>query len=305
MHRREQLLNYYYLFSNFSQSKSSSVSVNCAHLHPHFGNKTPEDVLKEMKEEEEKGEVDLNAQEYAKKRLLARQSPYPTVVLEVRAQPTPDFRARPAPPAKLPVNAEVPVDDEDDDVTGDHKELLQKDVTSADIQKLEALFGNPAVTEKNVLEEGKKASADDGFYDAIGKTMGEISSVSHMQRAQEWVLEHDDKCSTTTSAFTESDTTEIDHGYEFVFTNMAMQKQQASVDKIPGTRRQYLVMPHFLSSSATSLEKFTTEVKNIVSTLPDIRDHANVSIFHPEHVIEERRSPMPIICLHWTQDDCL
>lgn len=259
-----------------------------------------------MKKEEEMGEVDLNAQDYAKKRLLARQSPYPTVVLEVRAQPAPDWGARPA-LTKPPVAAEVPVDDEEDDSAGDYnrEELLQKDVTSTDIQKLEALFGTPAVTDKNVLEDGKKSSSDDGFYDAIGKTIGEVSSISHMQQAQEWILEHDKKCSTTTSAFTESDTTEIDHGYEFVFTNMAMQKQQASVDKIPGTRRQYLVMPHFLSSSATSLEKFTTEVKNIVSTLPDIREHVNVSIFHPEHVKEERRSPMPILCLHWTEDDTL
>ena len=279
------------------------MSVNCAHLHPDFGKKTSQDILKEMKQEEETGEVDLHAQEYAKKRMLARQSPYPTVVLEVRAQPAPNFGAQQHPPTKPTAAAEVPVDEDGDDA-GDYNrmDLLQKDVTSADIQKLEALFGKAAVTEKNVSEEGT-SSTDGDFYDAIAKTIEEVSSISHMQRAQEWILENDKKCSTTTSAFTESDTTEIDHGYEFVFTNMAMQKQQASVDKIPGTRRQYLVMPHFLSSSATSLEKFTTEVKNIVDTLPELRDHVNVSIFHPEHVEEKRRSSMPIICLHWTEGD--
>jgi len=53
-----------------------SVSVNCAHLHPSFGEKTPEEAMQELKDEEEAGEVDLNYEEYKKKRILARQSPF-------------------------------------------------------------------------------------------------------------------------------------------------------------------------------------------------------------------------------------
>ena len=265
--------------------------------------------MKQMKEEEAAGEVDLNAQEFAEKRLLARQSPYPTIVVEVRAQPPPNWGEHAVPDRPA---AEIPVDDDDDDDDDDEyvgginpggaqdynrKELLNKDVTPSDIQKLEALFGRAAATEKNLPEE--KPASESSFYDAIGKSIEEVSSISHMRRAQEWIKAHDDKFSPVTSAFTESDTTEIDHGYEFVFTNMAMQKEQASIDNIHGARRQYLVMPHFLSSSATSLEKFTKEVENIVNTLPDLRDRVKLSTFHPEHVLEERRSAMPIICLEW------
>ncbi len=61
-----------------------SVSVNCAHLHPKFGEPTPEEELEEMKNEDLDGEVDLNLKAYKEKRLLARRSPYPTIVIEVR-----------------------------------------------------------------------------------------------------------------------------------------------------------------------------------------------------------------------------
>lgn len=278
-----------------------SVSVNCAHLHPHFGKKTAEETLQEMKEEEAAGEVDVHQQEYAEKRLLARQSPYPSVVLEVRAQPPTDFGASPAP--QQPPVAEIPVDEGDEEQGYNRKEFLKKDVTKSDVQKLEALFGMAAVTQKNVQEESQTGTKEqeNSFYDAIGMSLGEVSSISHMRRAQDFVKENDTKFSPITSAFTESDTTEIDHGYEFVFTNMAMQKEQASVDNIHGARRQYLVMPRFLSSSATSLEKFSQEVKNIVATLPDLRDRVKLSTFHPEHVQQDRRSPMPIICLQWIE----
>ena len=37
-----------------------SVSVNFAHLHPKFGEKTPEQELKELQEEEESGEYNSN-----------------------------------------------------------------------------------------------------------------------------------------------------------------------------------------------------------------------------------------------------
>jgi len=265
-----------------------------------------------MKAEEDAGEVDLNAQEYAKKKMAARQSPYPTIVVEVRAQPPPDWGE--SPPPKPLAAAVLPVDDEDEDeddepsASGEaykynRKEFLNKEVTSSDIQKLEALFGQAAVTEKNV-EDGfsKRKHAENNFYDAIGSVMEEISAVSPMRMAQEWIRDNDSKFSPVTSAFTESDTREVDHAYEFVFTNMAMQQEQARTDNIHGSRRQYLVVPHFLSSSATSLEKFTKEVKNIVNTLPDLREKVKLSTFHPEHVQQDRRSAMPIICLQWTED---
>ena len=286
-----------------------SVSVNCAHLHPDFGKKTPEQTLQQMKEEEEQGEVDLHAQEYAEKRLLARQSPYPTIVVEVRATPPPDWGEHATPPPPHMRVEEDPTEGDDDDegpqmYQYNRKELLNKEVTAADIQALEALFGKAAAKDHPKGKDSEKAK-ETSFYEAIGNSIEDISAISHMQMAQEWIGANDEKASPLTSAFTESDTPEIDHAYEFVFTNIAMMQQQARQDKVHGSRRQYLVMPHFLSSSATSLEKFTKEVMNIVNTLPDLRRKVKISTFHPEHVKSERRAPLSIICLQWTEGGSL
>ena len=62
-----------------------SVSISLAHLHPDFGKKTSAEILAEMKKEDEEGEVDVNAEEYRELRNRARQSPYPSLVLEVMA----------------------------------------------------------------------------------------------------------------------------------------------------------------------------------------------------------------------------
>jgi hypothetical protein len=182
---------------------------------------------------------------------------------------------------------------------------LAKEVTSDDVRSLEALFGRPAATNHPVSGDDKveKEGAEEEFYDAIGQAFGiqEISPVSPLKMAHSWVYENDDKFSSVTSAFTESNTAEVDHAYEFVFTNIAMQQESVRQDNIHGSRRQYLVMPHFLTSSATSLEKFTNEVMNIVKTLPDLSDKVQISTFHPEHIKDNSRAPLPIICLQWTE----
>ena len=125
-----------------SSNKDWVVSINCAHLHPQYGMQTPEEKLAAMKHEDEEGEVDLNLQEYKKRRDEARRSPYPSVIVEVKSSPPPDFGAAAA--AAAEVKAETKPDD---------------DVTSEDVKKLEALFGMSAATKK----------ADDPFYDALGE----------------------------------------------------------------------------------------------------------------------------------------
>jgi len=126
-----------------SSNKDWVVSINCAHLHPQYGMQTPEEKLAAMKHEDEEGEVDLNLQEYKKRRDEARRSPYPSVIVEVKSSPPPDFGAAAA-AAAAEVKAETKPDD---------------DVTSEDVKKLEALFGMSAATKK----------ADDPFYDALGE----------------------------------------------------------------------------------------------------------------------------------------
>lgn len=268
-----------------------SVSVNCAHLHPRFGEKSPEQQLKELQEEEEQGEVDLNLQEYKERRLQARRSPYPSVVVEVRSMAPPEFTP---PPPKAPMQPRAVEDD--DDVAGDGTGGGRDDVKidSEFVQQLEALF-----SKSSVQKEG------DGFYDSIGSHIETFSSVTPMMVAQGWIDRNDPLFDVTSCAFTVTDATHVDEAYEFVFTNLAMQtsnflsKTSTAGERSGAQRRQYLVMPHFLSNSATSLEKFCAQVLNIVRTLPPVRNKLDVSFLHPEHVDEDKRCPVPVVVLQW------
>jgi hypothetical protein len=255
-----------------------SVSVNCAHLHPDFGKKTAAETLQEMQEQEASGEaIDLVYEEYQAKKLLARQSPFPTIVIEVRSQSPPDFGD--APPQQKPTSsasAEAALDDK---------------VSSDDIQKLEALFGKSAH-----IESKSSGSGDDDFYDAIGYLIGdEVNAETPLQMAQQWALDNDPHVSEM-SAFTESRTAQVDEAYEYIFTNIAMLCEAKGL-----VERQYLVMPHFLSAAATSFEKFSKEVNTMISHLPDLKDKVDIVTFHPEHVDSNKRSPVPLFVLQWKQ----
>jgi len=91
-----------------------------------------------MQHEEEDGEVDVKIQEYKKLCNEARRSPYPSLILEVKSMPAPDFDVHTS-----------------DKVDGDDG------VTSEDVKKLEALFSMSAAK--------KPSSVDDPFYDALGE----------------------------------------------------------------------------------------------------------------------------------------
>lgn len=255
------------------------VSVNCAHLHPDFGAKTPEQQLKELKEEEENGEIDMNLQEYKARRLAARRSPYPSVVVEVTAMPPPDFSPPP------PSGPQTPNTIED----------VEPALSSDFIQSLEELFSKSSL-------EHEKTKKDGGFYDSIGSQIEEVSAVTPMSIAQSWICQNDPQFEATTSAFTVSDTAHVDEAYEFVFTNLAMQTAQflaRSSAESGAQERQYLVMPNFVTSSATSMEKFAMEVENIIQALPAVRDKVSVSCLHPEHIQEAQRCSVPVFVLHW------
>jgi len=241
-----------------------SVAINCAHLHPNFGERTPAQQLQDLKDEDEAGEVDVNLEQYKQMRLQARRSPYPTVVIEVRAQPTPDFNESPA----MPRAATAPSSDDN--------------VSAADIQKLEALFGKQAAMSKN--------DAESSFWDAVGNSIEEISAVTPLKLSEQWIAQHANP--PAAAAFTESGTTQVDEAYEFVFTNIAM--LQESGDKV---EKQYLVLPQFLSAAATSFEKFATQVHKISAILPDLGGGVMGDTFHPEHIDAAKRSPMPILSL--------
>ena len=252
-----------------------SVSVNCAHLHPLYGVQTPEQELQDLKAEEEAGEVDLNYQKFQHQRMMARRSPYPTVVLEVCARPPPDFGA--SPPRRA--------------AEGDGEGA---EVTSADITKLEALFGRSAHMNHPTKHTTSKEEEDD-FYSRIGNTIREISSVTPMQMAQDYIAAHDPRVPST-AAFTVSDAEEPDEAFEFVFTNLSMMKEQA-IDDAP---RYYVVLPYFCTASATSLEKFCDQIHTICNATTELRDRLEpVECFHPEHISPTHRALVPMVSLQW------
>jgi hypothetical protein len=260
-----------------------SVSVNCAHLHPKFGELTPQQQLEKMKEDELAGEIDVNYEEYKERKMLARRSPYPTLVLEVRAVPPPNFGEAPPPSMR-----QSPAGSRRGSDKGG-----ESSITSADIQRLEALFGKSPAFNHPAADRTARQQEDD-FFNQIGKSIQEVSSVSPLRLAQEWFAQNDPDIPAT-AVFTESDTQHVDAAYEFVYTNLAMMKDS-------GTPRQYLVMPRFLSASATSFEKLSHEVSKLVSIFPDLAGRVKILTFHPEHVDSAKRSPVPVYVLEWKEN---
>ena len=242
------------------EDRSWSVAINCAHLHPNFGERTPAQQLQDMKDEDEAGEVDVNLEQYKVMRLQARRSPYPTVVLEVRAQPTPDFSESSTPSSRQQLAGEG-------------------GASAADIQRLEALFGKQAAIHDK--------DSESSFWDAVGNSIEEVAAVTPLKLGEQWIATFANP--PAFAAFTESGTPHVDAAYEFVFTNIAMLQESA-------VNNQYLVVPHFLSTAATSFEKFATQVHKISSTLPDL-GVVMVDTYHPEHINPAKRSPMPILSL--------
>jgi len=276
------------------------VSVNCAHLHPKYGEKTPEQELKELQAEEEQGEVDVNLEMYKKQRLLARRSPYPSVVIEVRAMAPPEYTP---PPPSGPVSPKS-VDEIDMDASSD------QDKIDADfVNQLEALFSKSSLDSKS----SSKNSKEGDFYESIGSHIETFSSVTPLMVAQNWIDENDPLFDVTQCSFTVSDSTHVDEAYEFLFTNLGMQTSQflvynngknnnakpAKPSAKNAQKRQYMVLPHFLSRSATSLEKFTKQAERIISTIPSISTKVDLTCFHPEDVNENKRCPVPVIVLQW------
>jgi hypothetical protein len=123
------------------------VSISLAHLHPDFGKKTSAEILAEMKKEDEEGEVDVNAEKYREMRNRARQSPYPSLVMEVLASPPPDFGNNKA------------------SLTAEESKGNVNDISSADIKKLEQLFGQAATD--HPVEEPKSANDLDAEEEAF------------------------------------------------------------------------------------------------------------------------------------------
>ena len=233
-----------------------------------------------MKQEEEEGEVDVNLQEYKKRRDEARRSPYPSVIVEVQSTPPPDFGSR----------SPLAQDQQQQQEAPQMKIDADEGVTSEDVKRLEALFGMSAASKK----------ADDAFYDALGDAFGkqQVEAQTPLSMAQHWVLANDPQFDEKTSTFTTSDTRHVDAAFEYCFNTLAMINDPSTPEPKRG-QKSYIVLPNFLPTSATSFDRFAGQVSNIIRHMPNVSEKVLISTYHPEHCDGGTRSPVPIFVVTW------
>ena len=127
--------------------------------------------------------------------------------------------------------------------------------------------------------------------------------MSAMDATVGWIVENDSKYRKRTSTFTSSNLQQTDSAFELVFLNLALHKYAPSnptqKPKLKVGSRSYLVLPKFASSSATSFENFTNDVRNIIKTIDGLDDRVNISALHPENIDKDIRSPYPVVVLQW------
>lgn len=286
-----------------TMEKEWNVSINGASLHPRYGEQTPKEIIEELEQFEREGEMDMNKIHIMRRRNLARRSPYPTLIVEVQASP-PQFidgdsyrRLGGSSSGSSPLDSSLPTSDDDDD------DLARRGVLQDVVLKLESIFAKSAALHKRT--EVKEENSEDSFYNAIGRAAGieEILASNPTSTTQQWIIENDPLYNSNISSFISADVTHADAAFEFVFSNFARNKYSPSTG---GKRknydiggRSYLIMPKFVSASATSLEIFMSDVKNIVDAIDGLNERVSLSLMHPEHVRDERRSPAPVLAIQW------
>ena len=135
---------------------------------------------------------------------------------------------------------------------------------------------------------------------------------------QGWVANNDPSFNPDSTAFLRCDAKHVDAAYEFIFSQIAGERisnaaNAFAANSFPGIKelrvgkRMYITMPDFVSTSATSFEKFSYEVSNIINTVEGLDDHLSVGTFHPEHILPERRAPVATFVLQVShhQTSCL
>ncbi len=147
----------------------------------------------------------------------------------------------------------------------------------------------------------------------------EFVPVDMIGNVQEWVVKNDKKYDPNLSSFASSNLKHADSAYEFVFTNVAMHKflptdssdsklttskstPSKKIEYKPGAR-SYLILPKFVTSSATSFENFADGIRGIVKSVTGLGDKMVVSVMHPEHVEREKRSPAPVLVIQWYEEN--
>jgi hypothetical protein len=269
--------------SSSAPSRDWRIAVNGGCLHPEFD--SPKGVIEDLKK---KGALTSEKLEQMERKNLARRSPYPTLIIEVKSEP------KSIEEEQKRVEEEKSVDRVD----------MVSDLSDV-VKQLEAIYAKSAA-----MHKGSDKPSDDLFYKSIGYVAGieEIVPVNAMEHTKEWVVRNDPRYSKNFATFLSSNLKHADSAFEFVFLNLSLHKyiptdddsssKTKKVQYKPGTR-SYLVLPKFASTSATSFEKFVNDIRNIIKTIKGLSDRVSVTYMHPEGVDGDRRSPSPVIILQW------
>ena len=198
---------------------------------------------------------------YEQKKNTARRSPYPTVCVEVRATPPP--------PQDFQVSQESPAFQQ--------QQPAASSSSSSDVKKLEALFGKTASFEHPTSAAASSSSSssssteeEDSMFEALSGVVGiqQLTFTTPLSRVQDWVAESDPLFDAETCTFSHTDAEYVDEAYEQVFSTIAMNNNSKSATT---ANRQYLVYSSFMSSSATSFEKFASQAESLVDVLPSLK----------------------------------
>eukprot|EP00549_Striatella_unipunctata_P007967 CAMPEP_0118698470 /NCGR_PEP_ID=MMETSP0800-20121206/15223_1 /TAXON_ID=210618 ORGANISM="Striatella unipunctata, Strain CCMP2910" /NCGR_SAMPLE_ID=MMETSP0800 /ASSEMBLY_ACC=CAM_ASM_000638 /LENGTH=455 /DNA_ID=CAMNT_0006598303 /DNA_START=145 /DNA_END=1513 /DNA_ORIENTATION=+ len=258
-----------------SEDNDWTVNIHMSHLHPKFGQKSPEQVWKEMEEEQNEEEVDVNLVLYQERKLKLRQSPYPTALFEIRG------------------DAPEPKEESLDRTVYAARGKDDKSVTYRDILKFKAMMGMssvrapPAEVEKGSAQVVSRETNDENFYAAIEKSIDTITTKTPMEQAQDWVSNNVSGLDSSRAAFTLTETKHVDEAFEFTFANIAMLNGSQSTS-------HYMVMPNFISKSGASFHSFSLYVREVLDAIPGM-DNISLETFHPDHFEETLRCPVPVL----------
>lgn len=139
----------------------------------------------------------------------------------------------------------------------------------------------------------------------------EVSCDNLVELTEDWIIEMDSS-NLQDAHISNSNVDHPDAAFEFVFTKLAMFNHMDLVDNsmprpelTPHERtyvsgpRSFLILPKFLSSSATSFEAFARGVDGIISCIDGLADRLQVYHFHPEHIDIDKRAPAPTLVFQW------
>ena len=273
-------------------------------MHPEYS--TPKNLLDTM---ENQGQMDKKKRKLIERKDQCRQAPYPTLIIEIKAEPQSDSDV---------------IDN------GSDANVEYFGIKGAFMERLESIYAMSAAMYRN-----EKDNEEDVFYNAIGLVswyvmhffcilpflvsdrfflqvsgIEEISPANALENAQDWIMENDRKYDAHLSSFTSSNLKHVDSAYEFVFLNLSLHDYSPSDDASKNIKatytagaRSYLVLPKFVSSSATSFDKFANDVKSILNTIDGLADRISLETLHPEHVHSGKRCPSPVLVLQWYNED--